>query len=105
MDETTRLAEQRILEWESRLKHIDELMERAARAQAIGSAEAGARDRLRQARERRDRLALEVQSLRERGAQASDEVIARSGGLRKMLDLLGQELSNLLTQGPRASAE
>jgi hypothetical protein len=102
MNETTSLAEQHIREWESRLKHIDELVERASGAQASGGAQASAATRLAQMREDRDRLALEVRNLRERRADAPHEVISRSSVLKATLDELKRELYTLFANEPIA---
>lgn len=86
------MVEQRILESESHLRHIDELLAtaRAARAKATVSPQAATR--LSRFEQDHDRLARELHDLRK-----APDAAERSKGLKALLQSLGLELEKTLT--------
>ncbi len=85
------LVEQRILESESHLRHIDELLAKARGNAALAPQTATQLSRFEQDHER---LTREVDALRKSPAPDADE---RSKGLKAVLQTLGLELEKTLT--------
>ena len=98
MNEITHLVEQHVLEAESHLRHIDELMTSAHTA--AGSNHAIPHDveaRITQIRQDRDRLAQELSDIRRQGGHATVETAARAEGLKRVLQTVGAELEKAFT--------
>ncbi|MGE5337778.1 MAG: hypothetical protein ACM3PU_08110 [Gemmatimonadota bacterium] len=105
MNEILKLAEQHVREWESRLKHIDELMERASQAHANAPSRQDIEAKLAQMRESRNKLAQELEIMRQKRTEESHEVIAHSTGLKGAFELLSKELYDTLMAAPKARGE
>jgi hypothetical protein len=88
MNQTTHLIEQHVLESESRLRHIDELIERARR---LRTPEIEAQ--LNRTRRDRDRLANELGEVRNDDPNA----VQRGERVKGMLQSVGLELEKALT--------
>lgn len=88
------LVEQRILESESHLRHVDELMAKARAARANAALSPDTATQLSRIEQDRDRLSREVHALRKIPAP---EVAERSNGLKSVLKTLGLELEKTLT--------
>jgi hypothetical protein len=97
MTQLNRLIQQHILEHESRLKHVDELLERAQeRAQAGDAAE-----QLAKAKRERDKLSGRVEELKLRPPdQWSEEEFEKTGPM-VVWDTLAQELEKLVERMER----
>lgn len=88
------LVEQRILESESHLSHIDELMAKARAARANAAVSSQTASHLNRLEQDHARLAREVHDLRKTPAPDAAE---RSKGLKSVLATLGLELEKTLT--------
>lgn len=88
------LVEQRILESESHLRHIDELVARARAARANAAVSPQTATQLSRLEQDHARVAREVHDLRKAPASDADE---RSKGLKSVLETLGLELEKTLT--------
>ena len=96
MDQTTRLADQHVLESQARLRHIDELM---ARARATGP-KAGPASELERLLahidEQRARLVRHLDELPRRPAGDVPALVERGKGLTGALELAGLQLERIL---------
>lgn len=91
------LAEQHILEAESHLRHIDELMARANQSPVSASASTEAQKRLRQIAADRARLAQELKDIRLKlGTGSGHDAAARGKGLSSELHAVGLQLERVL---------
>ncbi|MEO7937131.1 MAG: hypothetical protein ABIR55_00755 [Burkholderiaceae bacterium] len=88
------LVEQRILESESHLRHVDELMAKAQAVRASAKVSQQTAARLAQIEQDHHRVSEEVRSLRKAPAPDAAE---RSKGLKSVLQTLGLELEKTLT--------
>jgi hypothetical protein len=97
MNEIGKLANQNHLEWESRLKHIDEMMARAHQAHAKEPDESDAQAQLAKIRKARDALALDLVSVRSLPSGELSNVPNRVNGLTASFEAVGLQLERLLT--------
>ena len=98
MDTIGNLAEQHILESESHLRHIDELMARANQSPVSASASTEVQERLKQIEADRVRLAQELKDLRlGLGTDGGNDAAARGAGLISELRAIGLQLEHVLT--------
>ena len=91
MTHTEQLIEQHIREYESRLRHLDELM---AQAREKG-ASPESHEELAEAQEQRQALAGEVETLKERREQGEIEEIRKAGPMG-VWDVIAQKLEHLI---------
>ena len=94
-----RMVQQHILEYESRLKHVDELLERAHRGMA--KAEAGAAERLANAKRERDTLSRQVEVFKLRPPDQWSEAEFEKTGPMVVWDTLAQQLEKLVERMER----
>lgn len=97
MSELDRLANQHILESESHLKHIDELMAKAREAQARQQLEAQAAAELARLAHEHGRATQELRALGGLPKPATADTVARSEGVKGVLQKIGLELEKALT--------
>ena len=98
MESVDNLAEQHILESESHLRHIDELMARASQLPASASASSEVQETLRQIEADRARLAQEVKDLRlGLGTHGGSDAAVRGAGLNSALRAVGLQLEHVIT--------
>jgi hypothetical protein len=97
MSELDRLANQHILESESHLRHIDELMAKAREVQAKQQLEAQAAAELARLAHEHGRAAQELRSLGGMPRPATADTVARSEGVKGVLQKIGLELEKALT--------
>lgn len=94
MTKLNRLIQQHILEHESRLKHVDELFERAR--QGIAGAGSGEAEQLASAKLERDQLSRQVEAFKLRPPdQWSKEEFEKTGPM-VVWDTLAQKLEKLI---------
>ena len=91
------LVEQRILEYESRLKHVDELTWRADDA----AKEQGLDKELRELIKERDRLASHVERMKLRSLEEWDKEELAQAGPMGVWDALAQQLEKLIERSGR----
>jgi hypothetical protein len=89
------LTEQHILESESHLRHIDELMTRALGVPVKGTEADHTAALLGQIKRDRDRFALELDEIR-RLPPGEKDVVKRGEGLKGVLETVGLELEKTL---------
>lgn len=93
MTKMIHLAEQHILQSESELRHIDELMARAHEARAKNPLQPETEAELVRIQGVRDKGAQELTALRQQAHDASDDTVKRSEGLKGVLQTVGLELA------------
>jgi hypothetical protein len=91
------LAEQHILESESRLRHIDELMDKARQASLAKPEATETAALLEQIQRDRDRLAKDLEELRRLPGDDSAYLLQRSEGLKGLLQNVGLQLQRVLS--------
>lgn len=89
------LVNQHFLEWESRLKHIDEVMAQAQEAHAKGPQKPDVHARLSRIRQSRDALALGIASARGMPASELPHTAKHLDGLRASFAAVGLELERV----------
>jgi hypothetical protein len=94
MTQLNRLIQQHVLEQESRLKHIDELLERAQ--QKAARRESDAAEQLAEVKRERDRLSSQVEEFRVRPPDQWSEEEFRKTGPMVVWDTVAQELEKLV---------
>ena len=92
-------VQQHILEHESRLKHVDELLERAQRKTA--KAEADAAEQLANAKRKRDTLSRQVEAFKLRPPGQWSEAEFEKTGPMVVWDTLAQQLEKLVERMER----
>ena len=90
------LTEQHILESESHLRHIDELMVRARGVSLKGANGVETTELLRKIQLDRDRFAQELDEIRRLPPGEESEVVQRGDGLKGVLETVGLELEKTL---------
>jgi hypothetical protein len=90
------LAEQHILESESHLRHIDELMVRAREVPLKGTVSDETAALLARIKLDRDRFTQELDEIRRLPARERSEVLKRAEGLKGVLENVGLELEKTL---------
>jgi len=94
MTQLNRMIQQHILEHQSRLKHVDELLERAQ--QKGTKTEGDAAEQLAQAKQERDKLSSQVEEFKLRPPdQWSEEEFEKTGPM-VIWDTLAQKLEKLV---------
>jgi hypothetical protein len=101
MTNITHLAEQHILENESRLKHIDELVARVREGAGALPEYAQVHTELEELIRQRDRYAVQLQDLRQKAAQEWQQHEVERSGLMGVWDALAKELEKLLERVER----
>ena len=96
MDEVGTLANQNFLEWESRLKHIDEKMAKAHAAHAQKPHASDVQMQLSNIQKSRDELARGVASARGLPLSESPNATSQPGGLTASFEAVGVELERVL---------
>ena len=96
MDEITKLAEQHILESESHLRHIDEMMARADQSRAKSPIAPDVEAQLAQIKNDRDGLAQELVDIRRQPVDDWSSVAKRGEGLKGLLGTVGLQLEKVL---------
>jgi len=95
MTNVDRMAEQHILEYESRQKHIGELLERVREKTAVGAGYSDVRARLEEIQKEQDRLIVRLDELKLKNLDNwRVEEIERSG-LMGLWDALAQQVEKL----------
>lgn len=97
MNELDRLANQHILESQSHLRHIDELMAKARQAKAKRRLAAQAESALPRLEQEHGRAAQELKALGSLPKPATADTVARSEGVKGTLQKIGLELEKVLT--------
>jgi hypothetical protein len=90
------LAEQHILQSESHLRHIDELMVRAREVPLKGTASDETAALLARIKLDHDRFTQELDEIRRLPARERSEVLKRAEGLKGVLENVGLELEKTL---------
>lgn len=96
MDQTTHLVEQHIRASESHLRHIDELMQRAAAAGAVHVVPPRAQAQLARFQSDRAKLGQELDEIRSQSKSDVHMAVKRGEGLTEMLGDLGAEMEKAL---------
>jgi hypothetical protein len=94
MTQLDRMIHQHILEHESRLKHMDELLERAQ--QKAAKAEGDAAEQLAKAKQERDKLSGQVEALKVRPPDQWSEAEFEKTGPMVVWDTVAQQLEKLV---------
>ena len=96
MSNTEHLIEQHIREYESRLRHIDELYQRAHAAAAESDAASEAQDKLRDISAQRELLRETTDELRTLPLDRWREETIRNAGPMAIWDVLAQKLEDFI---------
>jgi hypothetical protein len=96
MDEIGTLANQNFLEWESRLKHIDEMLGRANALHADAPEGSEMHLHLTNARKARDEIAVDLTHVRDLPESALVNTTNRMDGLKTSFEAIGRQLEKLL---------
>ena len=94
MTELNQLVQQHILEHESRLKHVDELLQRAQ--QGVAKTAGSEAEQLASIKQERDRLAGHVETLKVRPPEQWTEEEFEKVGPMVIWDTLAQQLEKLV---------
>lgn len=97
MNKIIQLAEQHILESQSHLRHIDELMAKAQEARAKNSLKPEIEAQLAQIQGARDKWAEELKAFSQQPGDDSTDALKRGEGLKGGLQTVGLELEKALT--------
>ena len=98
MNQLNRMIQQHILEHESRLKHVDELLERAQ--QKIAK-EGDAAEQLAKAKQERDKLSGQIEEFKVRPPDQWSEADFERTGPMVVWDTLAQQLEKLVERMER----
>lgn len=96
MNEIIKLAEQHILESESRLLHIDEMMAQAKQAHAKVADATGIEAQLAKIQQDRDGAAQELLDIRGQVASDSAHSVKRGEKVKTLLAAVGDQLEKML---------
>ena len=96
MTNVTRMAEQHMLEYESRQKHVGELLERAREKTATGDAPSDMRARLEELEKEQDRLIVRLDELTLEDPENWREEEIEKSGLMGLWDALAQQAEKLV---------
>ena len=96
MTEYRKLAEQHIVEYQSRLKHIDELMERARKGAGEAPEEPEVSRQLADLMEEREKLATGLERLRLKSLEDWREEDIEKAGPMGIWDAVAQQLEKLV---------
>jgi uncharacterized protein YgbK (DUF1537 family) len=95
MTNVTRMAEQHMLEYESRQKHVDELLERVREKTAAGAAHSDIRARLEKLEKEQDRLIVRLDEFKLKDRENWREEAIEKSGLMGLWDALAQQAEKL----------
>ena len=95
MTTTERLVSEHVREYESRLKHIDELFERAQQASDKLDDDHALKSTLDQYRKQRTELARETEKVKTLSVEKWREELIQSSGPMAVWDILAQKLEDL----------
>lgn len=96
MTTMNQLVEQHILQYESHLKHIDELLERAHEGVTEGPEHAESKEELEALRQQRESLASHVDELRSKSLENWQEEEIEMSGPMGIWDAVAQQLEKLV---------
>lgn len=96
MDEIGTLANQNFLEWESRLKHIDEMLGRANALHADAPEGSEMHLHLTNARKARDEIAVDLTHVRTLPESELTHTANKMDGLKASFEAIGLQLEKLL---------
>ncbi|MEA3278350.1 MAG: hypothetical protein U9Q81_24265 [Pseudomonadota bacterium] len=96
MTDIARMVEQHILEHESRLKHVDELLAHARKGAGNLPEYAQIRTKLDELAEKRDRHAVQLDDLKAKAAEEWQQHEIEQSGLMGVWDALAQDLERLV---------
>ena len=96
MTEYDKLTNQHIVEYESRLKHIDELVERARKRAEEGAAEPEVSKQLAQVMQEREKLASGLEELKAKPREDWQEKDIERAGPMGIWDAVAQQLEKLV---------
>lgn len=96
MTDINKLAEQHILEHQSRLNHIDELLERASEAAQSAGGTESQNDELAALRRERDEFSDQVQAIKNDPAAYWQKNVATNAGPMAVWDAIAERLETLL---------
>jgi hypothetical protein len=94
MTDITQLVEQHILEYESRQRHINELLERARERTSAGPEQAAVRSQLDELEKERDRLSNQLDQLKRKNPNDWREEEVKNEGPLAIWDILAQDVRN-----------
>ncbi len=97
MNEMDTLANQHFLEWESRMRHIDEMLAKANKAHANNAGRADIATELKSIQKSRDALALEIDSVRNRPLSEQSTTGDHANGVKTALSAIGLQMERLLS--------
>jgi hypothetical protein len=97
MNKIIHLAEQHILESQSHLRHIDEMMARAQEARAENAFKPEVETELARIQSARDKGEEELNAIQQQPSDDSVDTVQRSEGLSGVLHTVGLELEKALT--------
>ncbi|MCG6862896.1 MAG: hypothetical protein LJE70_16695 [Chromatiaceae bacterium] len=95
MTNLSRMAEQHMLEYESRQKHVDELFERVREKTATGAEHSDIRARLEELEKEQDRLTVRLDEFKLKDPQNWREEEIEKSGLMGLWDALAQQVEKL----------
>ena len=96
MNEITHLANQHILEWESRLENIDDMTARAHELHGNAPEGSDMQKQLAQIKTYREQLSLDLVGAQGHPADASARTIHPEGGFKASLEATGEQLERIL---------
>jgi uncharacterized coiled-coil DUF342 family protein len=96
MTDFNQLVEQQINQYESHLKHIDELLERASKGAAGSQERADIHAQIASVKNERDRFARHIEALKRRSTDDLQEEMIEKSGPMGIWDTLAQQLESLL---------
>ena len=96
MKDIGHLAEQNILQYESRQKHVDELLSRARNAVSAVPEDSDIHDRLQELEQEQDRLTVRLDELRFENLENWREEQIEKSGLMGLWDALAQQAERLV---------
>lgn len=99
------LVEQHILEFESRQKHVDELLTHARNTASEAPEHADIRDRLQKLQEEQDRLVVRLDELRLKNLDNWREEEIEKSGLMGIWDALAQQAEKLVERLEQVALE
>ena len=96
MTDTNHLMQQNIMEYESRLKHLDKLLERAHQGVGKGPEHSEIRSSLERLKQERDRFSAWIEERRLKSLENWREEEIEMAGPMGIWDVMGQQLEKLV---------
>jgi len=90
------LIEQHILQYESHLRHIDEMLQHADKHIAAGNKPAGAEEELQDLKGKREKLAEDLSQMKRKGPEDWEREAATRAGPMGIWDAVAQRLEKLV---------